>query len=100
VLGLKGRPSAANLVGIYAALSDTTPEKVLTEFGGKGFGEFKPALADLAVDKLFYIQDELRRLMAAPDHVDAVIRSGAIKAQAIAEPTMREIHDKVGFLQT
>ena len=100
VAGLKDRPSASNLVGIYAALSDTTSAQVLTEFGGKGFGDFKPALADLAVDKLSQIQDEMRRLMAAPDHVDAIIKTGAQKARAIAEPILQEIREKVGFLQT
>ena len=100
VAGLKDRPGASNLVGIYAALSDTTSAQVLTEFGGKGFGDFKPALADLAVDKLSQIQDEMRRLMAAPDHVDAIIKTGAEKARAIAEPVLQEIREKVGFLQT
>ena len=100
VAGLKDRPGASNLVGIYAALSDTTSAQVLTEFGGKGFGDFKPALADLAVDKLSQIQDEMRRLMAAPDHVDAIIKTGAEKARAIAEPILQEIREKVGFLQT
>lgn len=100
VAGLKDRPGASNLVGIYAALSDTTAEEILAEFGGKGFGDFKPALADLAVDKLSHIQDEMRRLMAAPDHVDAIIKIGAQKARAIAKPILREIHEKVGFLQT
>ena len=100
VAGLKDRPGASNLVGIYAALSDTTSAQVLTEFGGKGFGDFKPALADLAVDKLSQIQDEMRRLMAAPDHVDAIIKTGAEKARAIAEPILREIREKIGFLQT
>ena len=100
VAGLKDRPGASNLVGIYAALSDTTSAQVLTEFGGKGFGDFKPALADLAVDKLSQIQDETRRLMAAPDHVDAIIKTGAQKARAIAEPVLREIREKIGFLQT
>ena len=100
MVGLKGRPGASNLVGIYAALSDTTSAQVLTEFGGKGFGDFKPALADLAVDKLSQIQDETRRLMAAPDHVDAIIKTGAQKARAIAEPVLREIREKIGFLQT
>ena len=100
VAGLKDRPGASNLVGIYAALSDTTSAQVLTEFGGKGFGDFKPALADLAVDKLSQIQDEMRRLMAAPDHVDAIIKTGAEKARAKAEPILQEIREKVGFLQT
>ena len=99
VAGLKGRAEAANLVGIYAALNDCSSADVLAEFGGQGFGVFKPALADLAVDKLAAIQDEMRRLMDDPTHVDGIIRSGAEKARAIAEPILREVHAKVGLLQ-
>lgn len=97
--GLAGRAEAANLVGIYAALNDSTAQQVLADFGGQGFGVFKPALADLAVEKLSDIQGELRRLLDDPTHVDGIIRSGTEKARAIAEPIMREIHEKVGFLQ-
>src|SRR5690606_10909505 len=48
VEGLEGRPEAKNLVGIYAALAGRTAPDVLSELSGKGFGVFKPALADLA----------------------------------------------------
>ncbi len=96
--GLAARPEAANLVGIYAALAGSTPAEVLAEFGGQGFGVFKPALADLAVEKLAPIQDEMRRLMAAPDHVDAVLRRGAEKARELSEPVLKEVQRMVGFL--
>ena len=97
--GLDGRPEAANLVGIYAALADTDVEAVLGEFGGQGFGAFKPALADLAVIKLSPVQDEMRRLMDDPAHVDAVLRAGAEKANDLATSILREVQDLVGFLR-
>jgi len=97
--GLEGRPEAANLVGIYAALSGQDVTQVLGEFGGQGFGAFKPALADLAVDKLGPIQGEVRRLMDDPASVDAVLRSGAERARALAEPILAEVQDVVGFLK-
>ncbi len=97
--GLAQRPEAANLVGIYAALADTDIDAVLAEFGGQGFGAFKPALADMAVEKLSPIQDEMRRLMDDTDHVDGVLRSGAEKAAALAAPILAEVHDLVGFLR-
>jgi len=97
--GLRERPEAANLVGIYAALNDSSVEQVLGEFGGKGFGEFKPALADLAVEKLSPIQDETRRLLADTDHVDGILRNGAERAREIAAPILAEIHETVGFLR-
>ncbi len=64
--GLKDRPEAENLVGIYAALADRSKEEVLAEFGGQQFSTFKPALADLAVSVLSPITGEMRRLRAIP----------------------------------
>ena len=99
VEGLDGRPEAANLLTIYAALSDRTMESVVTEFAGKGFGDFKGALSELAVSTLGPIGDEMQRLMAAPDEVDAILARGVEKARAIAEPIVREAQDIVGFLR-
>ena len=98
--GFEGRPEAANLMAIYAALSDTTVDDVLVRFGGKQFSAFKQELSDLAVETLSPIQDEMRRLIAAPDYVDEVLRDGAERAREISHPIIREVHEIVGFLQT
>ncbi|MBE1206589.1 tryptophan--tRNA ligase [Aminobacter carboxidus] len=95
---LKERPEAENLVGIYAGLADTTKEEVLRQFAGQQFSVFKPALADLAVDKLAPIAGEMRRLMADPGHIDAVLRDGGDRARAIAETTMKDVRDIIGLL--
>ena len=97
--GLEGRPEAANLITIFAALSDRSLESVIAEFAGKGFGDFKGALSELAVSTLGPIGDEMKRLMAAPDEVDAILRNGVEKARAIAQPIVREAQDIVGFLR-
>ncbi|MCX8995778.1 tryptophan--tRNA ligase [Rhizobiaceae bacterium BDR2-2] len=99
VAGLAGRPEAGNLVGIYAALSDTTREKVLEQFGGQQFSAFKPALVDLAVSVLSPIGEEMRRLLDAPDHIDAVLRDGGARAREIAEKTMQDVRDIIGFVR-
>ena len=96
--GLEGRPEAANLVGIYAALSGKAPADVLSEFGGQGFGVFKPALADLVVDKIAPIGAELRRLEADPAFLQGVLEKGAERAAAVADPVVREVKEIVGFL--
>lgn len=96
--GLKDRAEADNLVGLYAALSDTTKDAVLKDFGGKNFSEFKPALAELAVTKLDPIASEMRRITADPAYVDDVLRSGAEKASVIAEGTMKDVRQIVGLL--
>ncbi|WP_075997798.1 tryptophan--tRNA ligase [Salaquimonas pukyongi] len=97
--GLKERPEADNLVGIYAALAECSKEDVIADYGGKEFSEFKPALAELAVEKLSAISDEMRRLSDDPASVDAVLHKGAERARAIASQTMSEVKDIIGFLR-
>ncbi|TPW28337.1 tryptophan--tRNA ligase [Pararhizobium mangrovi] len=96
--GLAERAEANNLVGIYAALSDTTRQGVLRDYGGRPFSEFKPALAELAVDRLSPINAEMRRLLADPAEIDAVLKDGAERAGELAEKTMRDVKDIVGFI--
>ncbi len=98
--GLKARPEAENLVGIYAALACVSKQAVLWDFGGAQFSRFKPALADLAVDRLAPIAAEVRRLKADPGHIDRVLRDGAERARAIAEPVLDDVKDIVGLLRT
>ena len=97
--GLEGRPEARNLVGIYAALTDTDHDGVLRQFGGQGFGTFKGALADLLVAHLAPIASETQRLLQDHTALDAILRDGAAKAAAIAEPIVSEAERLVGFLK-
>jgi tryptophanyl-tRNA synthetase len=94
---LKGRPEVENLVGIYAALSGRTVESVLAEFEGKGFGVFKPALADVTVAHMAPITARFREILADPAGIDRVLADGAGRANAIAAPIMDEIRRVVGF---
>ncbi len=98
-MGLEGRFEAANLVGIYAALDEISTDDVLKKFAGEGFAGFKQQLADLAVAKLSPIQDEMRRLMSDTTHVDSVLKDGSERAREMAEPTIREVQDIIGFLR-
>ena len=95
---LAARPEADNLVGIYAAVAATTKAKVLSQFGGKGFGEFKPALADLLIEHLAPVSDRMRRLMDDPAEIDRILGRGAQTARALAEPVLAETKRLVGFL--
>lgn len=97
--GLKGRPDADNLVGIYAALADVSKDQVLKDFGGAQFSAFKPALAELAVDRLSPIAARMRELLAEEGHIDAILTDGADRARAIATPILDEIKDVMGFVR-
>lgn len=96
--GLEGRPEARNLVGILAAVTNSTPEAVLREHGGKGFGAFKEVLAEALVAHLSPIQKEMARLLADPAAVDAELRRGAERAEAIATPIVARAEEIMGFL--
>ena len=97
--GLDPRPEADNLVGIFAALNNTTKAEVLREFGGSQFSTFKAALVDLAVAKLSPIAGEMKRLTQDPAHIDAILADGSDRARVLADATMRGVRDIVGFVQ-
>jgi len=96
--GLNDRPEARNLVTIYAALADCSSQEVLTEFAGKGFGVFKPALVDVAVEKLAPVTTAMRQYMDDQSYVLSVLDEGAERAHAIARPIMQDIRERLGFL--
>jgi len=98
VEGLEGRPEAENLVGIFAALSDSTPEAVLGDVGGLPFSGFKEKLTELAVSQLGPIGAEMQRLMAEPDEIDAVLRDGGERARALSRRVLEEVFETVGLL--
>ncbi len=99
IAGLALRPEADNLVGIYAGLADITKEQVLKDHGGGQFSGFKSALTDLIVAKLTPIAREMARLTAAPDHVDAVLRDGGVRAREIAAPVWVGVKDILGLVR-
>ncbi|MBM3537665.1 MAG: tryptophan--tRNA ligase [Alphaproteobacteria bacterium] len=99
IKGLEGRPEAENLLGIYAALTDKTLEQAVAEFAGQQFSAFKPKLADVAVSVMGPIGNEMKRLMADPGYVDGILKRGAERANAIAQPNLKQVFDIVGFLR-
>ena len=98
VSGLEGRPEARNLVGILAAVTDSLPENVLREHGGKGFSAFKEVLAEALIAHLAPIRRETARLLGDPGALDAALRKGAERAEAIANPIVAKAERIVGFL--
>ena len=97
IKGLEGRPEATNLVGIFAGLSGRTAEDILSEFGGQGFGVFKPALAELCVSQIAPISKEMNKLLEQPEEIDRLLEKGAGQAQAIAAPILAEVKQMIGF---
>jgi tryptophanyl-tRNA synthetase len=80
-------------------MAGITPAEVLREHGGKGFGAFKEALSGVLIDTLAPIARETDRLLADTAQIDAVLRQGAARAAAIADPIVAEVERLVGFLR-
>jgi tryptophanyl-tRNA synthetase len=95
--GLANRPEAANLVGIYAALAGMTADAVCAQFGGQGFGSFKPALADLIIDQLRPIRTRFEALRHDHAAIDAILDAGAARARALARPQLDAAHAALGL---
>ena len=95
--GLEGRPEAANLITIYAALADTSREAVLKQYGGGQFSALKQGLADLAVDKLAPITTRMNELLADMSEIDRILDLGAEKANDIAAPVLAETQKIMGI---
>jgi tryptophanyl-tRNA synthetase len=94
----ENRPSVANLITIYAALAETTPEHVVEQFSALKTGQFKAQLADLAVAKLSPITQRMRELMKDEAELDALLARGKENAAAIAEPILKQTMEKIGLL--
>ncbi len=98
VEGLEGRPEADNLLTIYAALTDTTKAAAVARFAGAQFSVLKNELSDAATETLGPIARRMTELMTDTAALDTILRDGADKANAIAQPILADVKDLVGFL--
>ncbi len=97
--GLEERAGASNLVTIYAALAGMSKADVVAEYAGQGWGVFKPRLAELAVEKLSPITLKMRDILDDTDTIDRILCDGGEKANAIAEPVLKGVHDLMGIVR-
>ena len=95
--GLEARPEARNLVGIYAALADTSVDAVLGDYAGQGFGAFKPALGSLLIETLGPINARYVALKDDTAALDAILEKGAEKARVLAQPTLDAAYAALGL---
>ena len=91
------QPGVKNLIDIYSACTRKSPEEVVAEFDGRGYGDFKMAVGEAAVSVLKPLQDEVASLEKDNSYIDGVIKANAEKAQYFANKTLRKVQKKVGF---
>lgn len=98
VKDLEVRPEAANLINIYACLSDQSAAQVCETFAGKDFSSFKKELTELLMAKILPIGQEMHRLLKDKGELDQILSRGAVHARTLAESHMKEIREAMGLL--
>lgn len=95
----EGKSGVNNLIDIYSAVTGKTVEQIEQEFEGKGYGEFKPAVAEAVIEELRPVQQRFKELMADKAYLEQCYHENAPKAQAIARKTLRKVMKKIGYVQ-
>ena len=94
----EGKDGVNNLMGIYSSITGRSMEEIEREFDGKGYGDFKPAVAEAVIEELRPIQERYRNLIADKAYLEQCYRENAPKAQAIARRTLSKVMKKIGYL--
>ena len=92
------KPGVSNLMQIYSAITNKTMDEIEKEFDGKGYGDFKQAVANSVVEKLKPVQEKYKELMENKKYLESIYTRGAENAKRIAEKTLREVKDKIGII--
>ena len=91
------RPEVKNLIGIYSSLTDLNCDKIIKEFSGKNFSDFKESLSQVLVDKIIPISVEIKKLLQDRNYLDEILLDGSKKANKIASQKIKKIHEIIGF---
>lgn len=91
------KPAVSNLLEIYSLCADEPIEKIEERYAGRGYGDFKKDLAEVVVEKLSPIQERYYELIDS-EELDLILFKGAESARQQAEPTLRLVKERMGFL--
>ena len=95
----ENKPGVSNLMTIYSTFTGKDLAAIEAEFAGKGYGDFKLAVAEVTADALAPVQAEYGRILADKAYVDSVLKSGAERAARLANRTVSKVYRKVGLMQ-
>ncbi len=93
------KPGVSNLMTIYGIMTGKGDAEIEKEFDGKGYGDFKVAVAESIIEKFRPIQDEYHRILQDKGWLQMVLEDGARRAGSIAGKTLSKVYKKVGFIQ-
>ncbi|XP_031373323.1 tryptophan--tRNA ligase, chloroplastic/mitochondrial-like [Punica granatum] len=93
------RPECNNLLSIYQLISGKTKEEVIQECQDMNWGTFKSLITDALIDHLHPIQVRYEEIMSDPAFLDGVLTEGAARAKEIADATLNNVYQAMGFLR-
>jgi len=91
------KPGISNLLTIYSLLTDKSTQELEKQFKGKGYGDFKKALAKVLIDYLEPFRRKQKELQTRDVYVKDILNKGASRARIIAQSTMQEVREKMGL---
>ena len=95
----ENKPGVSNLLSIHSSVSGESLLSLEDRFAGAGYGVLKSEVADVVVNALSPIRDRANELMSDPAELDRLLASGAEKARKVAEATLADVYEKVGFIK-
>lgn len=95
----EGKAGINNLMTMYACCTGKNYDEIEAEFAGKGYGDFKSAVAEAVAEELRPLREEYEKILGDKAYIEKCAAEGAEKARAIARRTMRKVMKKVGFYQ-
>lgn len=93
----EARPGVSNLVAIHAATARIGVEEAVALARGLDTGQYKKLVAEVVIQRLTPIREEILRLRADPGHLEAVLAQGTCKARELAAPVLKEVRQRVGL---
>ena len=93
-----GKFGINNLINIYSAITGKTVDETVSEFSGKGYGDFKIAVGEVVADELKPIRERYEDLRKNKDYLESVYKTGAERAYKISNRTLNKVKRKVGFV--
>jgi tryptophanyl-tRNA synthetase len=95
----KEKPGISNLLTIHSALSGTSISELENQFAGKGYGDFKGAVAEVVVEYFRPIRAKALELLEDEKHLIDLLHEGADKARSVASETLQNAYKNLGLVK-
>jgi tryptophanyl-tRNA synthetase len=93
----EGRPGIYNLLTIYQLFTGIPNAEIEARFEGKGYGDFKKALAEVVIEGLRPLQTRYKEYTSEPGYIDSILNEGAKRAEPIAERVLKAVQERIGL---